>query len=214
MTGRPITTDELIESLSKAPLPPRFSPTTMVCVMIVAIGVSALMWVWQMGVRSDLGTAMLSPVTLTKTLLPALVAGLALHSATRSAYPGARWKVVHLVAPVVAALALFFTALVSVPTPLMAATIIGSTSVKCLTSVTMLSLFPMAGGLSVMRKGATTRPAFSGALVGLAAGAGAAAGYSLACTEDSPLFFVVWYGLAILIAGGMGALVGGRVLKW
>lgn len=44
--------------------------------------------------------------------------------------------------------------------------------------------------------------------------AGVAAGYALHCTEDSPLFFVSWYGLAIAIVGTLGAWLGHRFLRW
>ena len=61
---------------------------------------------------------------------------------------------------------------------------------------------------------APTRPVLTGALLGVAIGAGVAAGYALHCIEDSPLFFVSWYGLAIGIVGGVGGLLGHRLLRW
>jgi hypothetical protein len=51
-------------------------------------------------------------------------------------------------------------------------------------------------------------------LAGLAVAAGAATGYSLFCVQDNPLFFVTWYGAAIVIVAGLCALAGGRVLRW
>ncbi|MBD3765305.1 MAG: DUF1109 family protein, partial [Rhodobacterales bacterium] len=44
--------------------------------------------------------------------------------------------------------------------------------------------------------------------------AGVAAGYALHCTEDSPLFFVLWYGLGILVPTLAGAWLGRRLLAW
>jgi hypothetical protein len=38
--------------------------------------------------------------------------------------------------------------------------------------------------------------------------------YSLVCTEDSPLFYVTWYGLGILLVAGLGAALGARLLRW
>ncbi len=38
--------------------------------------------------------------------------------------------------------------------------------------------------------------------------------YSIHCTEDSPLFYAVWYMLAILGASALGALLGSRLLRW
>ncbi|HBT01009.1 MAG TPA: hypothetical protein DEB47_14365 [Citreicella sp.] len=71
-----------------------------------------------------------------------------------------------------------------------------------------------AAGLALLRRGAPTRPVLSGALTGLAASAGTAAGYALHCTEDSPLFYVSWYGLALCLASALGAWLGHRHLRW
>jgi hypothetical protein len=92
--------------------------------------------------------------------------------------------------------------------------IMGQTALACLVSVTVLSALPLAVGLWLMRHGAPTRPALSGALLGLAAGAGVTAGYALHCPDDSPLFFVLWYGLAMCLPTGFGALLGHRFLRW
>ena len=51
-------------------------------------------------------------------------------------------------------------------------------------------------------------------LAGLAAGVVATAIYSLFCTEDSPLFYSLWYSLGICISIGLGALAGRRWLRW
>ena len=42
----------------------------------------------------------------------------------------------------------------------------------------------------------------------------ATAVYAFHCTEDSPLFYAVWYVLAILAVTAVGALVGARALRW
>jgi hypothetical protein len=34
------------------------------------------------------------------------------------------------------------------------------------------------------------------------------------CTEDDPLFFITWYGAAILTLALLGALLGRKLLKW
>ena len=57
-------------------------------------------------------------------------------------------------------------------------------------------------------------PGLSGALAGLLAGGVGAARYAIHCTEDSPLFYATWYGIAILLATGIGAVAGRRVLRW
>ena len=57
-------------------------------------------------------------------------------------------------------------------------------------------------------------PSSTARLAGLVAGGAAAGVYSLHCTEDSPLFYGVWYVLAILAVAAVGALAGARVLRW
>ena len=72
----------------------------------------------------------------------------------------------------------------------------------------------LAGTLWALRGGASTRPALTGAVAGLLSGGAAAVVYSMHCTEDSPLFYAVWYVLAILAVTVAGALLGSRVLRW
>ena len=78
----------------------------------------------------------------------------------------------------------------------------GETSRFCFVWVTLMALPPLAGALWALRGGASTRPTLSGALAGLLAGGAGAALYAIHCTEDSPLFYAVWYGLAILARDG------------
>ena len=42
----------------------------------------------------------------------------------------------------------------------------------------------------------------------------AAALYAAHCTDDSPLFVVVWYSAAIALVTMIGALIGPRVLRY
>jgi hypothetical protein len=71
------------------------------------------------------------------------------------------------------------------------------------------------GSLLVMlRRGATTAPAKAGFVAGLAGAGFAAAVYALHCTEDSPLFYVTWYGLAIMGVAIVSAMIGARSLRW
>ena len=90
----------------------------------------------------------------------------------------------------------------------------GNSAGLCLLSITLLSIPALVLGLMLFRRGASVRPALTGALIGLAVSASATTGYALHCNEDSPLFFVLWYGLAILICTGAGALAGSRLLRW
>jgi len=214
MTRKRITTEEFIAGLAISPVPTAFAAAPMVLLFLAVTALGAAVWIVLMGLRPDIGSALLEPVTLAKTLLTALLSGCALWLAIRSARPGVRPGLPLLLAPLPVAAVLVALAVADTQVPLLAPTLIGGTALKCLSAVTALSLLPIVTGLVFLKDGASTSPARTGALLGLAAGAGAAAGYSLACTEDSPLFYVTWYGLAIIAAGGIGALAGWRLLRW
>jgi hypothetical protein len=68
--------------------------------------------------------------------------------------------------------------------------------------------------LWTLRRGATTAPRLAGALAGLAGSGLAAAIYTLHCTENSPLFYVTWYGLGIVVVTLVSAAIGKRYLRW
>ena len=90
----------------------------------------------------------------------------------------------------------------------------GQSNGQCVGFISVMALPLLAGALWALRRGASTRPALSGALAGLLSGGAAAIVYSMHCTEDSPLFYAVWYMLAILGATALGALLGSRLLRW
>jgi hypothetical protein len=70
------------------------------------------------------------------------------------------------------------------------------------------------GLLWSFRRLAPTRLRAAGAAAGLAAGAWAAAVYCLHCPEVSAIFVLTWYSLGILLAAGVGALLGPRLIRW
>lgn len=207
-------TEELIAALASAPLPP--APAAgRAAVLLLGAGLAGIaLYLGSMGVRPDLLAALSAPVTLAKTLLPLVLLAVALPAALRLTRPGAAVRLWPLAVPLALSLLLVVLAALSAPPGQILRLVIGQTAVKCLSSITLLSLVPIVLATLVLRRGAPTRPVLAGAMVGLAAGACAAAGYALTCGEDSPLFYVTWYGGAILAATGLGALVGGRLLRW
>jgi hypothetical protein len=70
------------------------------------------------------------------------------------------------------------------------------------------------GLLWSFRQFAPTQLRAAGAAAGLAAGAWAATIYGLHCPEASALFVLTWYSLGIIAAGGAGALLGPRLMRW
>jgi hypothetical protein len=93
-------------------------------------------------------------------------------------------------------------------------TLLGDSWLRCPADVFLLSLPTLALALWAMRGLAPTRLSEAGFAAGVLAGAAGAAGYALSCLEVSPAFIGVWYTLGIALAGGLGAWLGPRVLRW
>jgi hypothetical protein len=80
--------------------------------------------------------------------------------------------------------------------------------------VLTLSIPIFVGLLWAFRRLAPTRLRAAGAAAGLAAGAWAATIYCLHCPEASAIFVLTWYSLGILLAAGIGALLGPKLMRW
>jgi hypothetical protein len=92
--------------------------------------------------------------------------------------------------------------------------LVGANAWRCLATVPLLSVLPLAAGLVALSRGAPLSPAAAGASAGLTAGAAGALIYATVCPDDSPLFLAVWYGLAVGAVTAAGALAGRRFLRW
>ncbi len=90
----------------------------------------------------------------------------------------------------------------------------GGSWMICPWLVLTLAVPIFAGLLWSFRKLAPTRLRAAGATAGLAAGAWSAMLYCLHCPEASALFVLTWYSLGIVLAAGVGALLGPRWLRW
>jgi hypothetical protein len=84
----------------------------------------------------------------------------------------------------------------------------------CVGAIVLLSLPALALILGVLRTGAPTRPIVAGTAAGLMSGALGAAAYAVSCKNDGGLFVAIWYSTAVVIMGGLGTVVGRRVLSW
>jgi hypothetical protein len=90
----------------------------------------------------------------------------------------------------------------------------GHSWLRCPWGVLGLSLPALAGSFWALRGLAPTRPHAAGLACGLFAGALGAAGYALACTEQSVTFIALWYSAGIAMSGALGAALGPRLLRW
>ncbi len=208
------STAELIRQLAASPAPQPFR-TGMVAGGMLAVLLMSLVAFWLVfGLRTDLAGAWLLLPVQAKTVLPLVLSVLALWFALASSRPDGQIVLWPLAAPALLGLLLVFQRLGQRAEGSLLTEVLGQTAFACLTSITVLSALPLGLGIVMLRRAAPTRPAMTGALAGVAAGAGAVAGYALHCTEDSPLFFVVWYGLAICIVACCGGWLGHRYLRW
>lgn len=167
-------------------------------------------------IRSGYFNLITEPVIALKQLTPLLVAITSVPLGIMLLRPEARLSFKAL--PLVVALLILPILAVSTLVPLSedsrSLVMLGDGFYQCLISIVGLSIGLLAAQTLVLRRGAVTQPGGAGAIAGLAAGAIAAIIYAFICTEDSPGFYGLWYSVAILISGSIGALVGKRFLKW
>lgn len=134
----------------------------------------------------------------------------------RLSVPGARLGA----APVAAALVVIAMVALGVGQILFAAPAerlalwLGYTWKICSPLILLLALPIYACLIAAIRRLAPTRLTLTGAAAGFAAGALAATLYSLHCPEPAAAFVATWYTLGIAAATALGALTGGRLLRW
>ncbi|MBS0253683.1 MAG: DUF1109 domain-containing protein [Proteobacteria bacterium] len=116
--------------------------------------------------------------------------------------------------PVVALAAIGVVEMAQVPPSHWRAMWLGQTWMVCPWLILALSTPLFIGLLWSFRRMAPTRLGLAGAAAGLASGALGAMLYCLHCPEMSAIFVLTWYTLGILMAAGIGALLGPRLLRW
>ena len=169
----------------------------------------------QLGIRPDLNIAVVSPLVAWKWLLPGLLVAAGISLALALSHPEGRprkaWWVA-MMAAIFGATLFVCRAVILPPTDWMAA-IKGHSMLICFASIFGIGIAGLLGGLAALRRGASTRPGLSGLALGLASGGSAAILYALHCNQDDPMFFVTWYGSAILAVGLVGLISGRRALR-
>ena len=184
--------------------------------LVLAVPVSTVLFLANMGVRPDVMTAMNNPLFDLKfvvTIALAVVAiAISLHLSRPEASLG-RWA--WLLAIPVGLLGIGMMGEMMMPNRApMATRLIGSNSKICLTAIPLLSLPLLAAALVALRRGAPSRPAVTGAFAGVLSAGLAATLYAAHCTDDSPMFVATWYTIAIGFVAAIGALAGSRVLRF
>ncbi|MGL5010602.1 MAG: NrsF family protein [Paracoccaceae bacterium] len=209
-------TDDLIRTLAADTVLPRPLGISLMLGLIPSLAL-AIVAVWiGLGFRPDLTASLAVPVSVIRILLTAGLGIAAMRIALLLARPEGRDVARLWPLAVVGAVAagLFIWAYVTTPAEARQMATVGKTMVTCLVTIPLLSVLPVAAILFTLHRGATTAPALAGFAAGLAGSGMAAAIYALHCTEDSPLFYVTWYGLAIMAVTLVSTAVGARLLRW
>ncbi|MFK0166567.1 NrsF family protein [Rhizobium sp. NPDC090279] len=183
---------------------------------IAATLIAGIVFFSAIGFRVDIDTAIETGRFLFKfviTIALAMSAGAVLIRIGRPGIPTGRLAL-GLLLPVVLMVGAAIFELTVMPPETWAVRMIGHNSRLCLTIIPFLSLGPLACFLLALRHGAPERPALAGAIAGLAASGIAATFYAANCDDDSPLFVLLWYPIAISLVAAIGALIGDRILRW
>ncbi|PTV97365.1 hypothetical protein C8J27_101480 [Rhodobacter aestuarii] len=210
----PDQTDAFIAQLAAQPTPAPLRPARAVALTLAGLLAGLCVLYAILGLRADLVFALVHPLIAAKTLLPLILGVLALGAVFASTRPAQRVTLWPLALPLVVALGLFVARVLVTPADQWKTEFLGQTVGACLLSISLLSLLPLGLGFFALRRGAATKPTLTGALAGLAVGAFAVVGYSLHCIEDSPMFYVPWYGVGIALSTVLGAAAGRRLLRW
>ena len=210
-------TDDLIDALAADRVRPSMAPRVAVLWAVISGAIMAgILFAIVMGYRSDIAQAaetyrFLFKFVLTLTLATSAIA-LVLRVLRPEAVLGrALWFIALAPAMLVAAaLAELFV----MPSSTWLPRLIGTNVRFCLTMIPLLSVAPLLAFFAALRQGAPANPGLAGALAGLGAGGIAATLYASHCTDDSPLFVIVWYPIAIGFVTLVGYLAGRRWLRW
>jgi len=210
-------TDQLIRTLAADNAQhPRPVGVVLALALLAAAPVSVALFFAVLGVRPDVMTAMRNPffdLKFVVTLALAISAiALSLHlSRPEASLRGWSWLLLIPVGILVAGIGSEMMLTQRLP---MMTRLIGSNAKICLSSIPLISLPLLVAALIGLRHGAPARPAVAGAIAGLLSSGLAATLYAAHCTDDSPLFVATWYTLATALVTAIGALAGGKMLRF
>jgi hypothetical protein len=209
-------TEALIEALAADTKIERPILGTLVLWLVPAIALAAMAIHLVLGFRDDLLMSLFTPLSVMRFALTAALGLIGVRLALLLARPEGRGlaRLWPLAAVAAVALGLLVWAYFATPAGGRQMALVGKTMVTCLVTIPLLSILPVTAILMSMRNGATTAPALAGFVAGVAGSGFASMVYAMHCTEDSPLFYVTWYGIAIMMVAVVSTLIGSRVLRW
>jgi len=211
-------TPELVEALS-SDLPP-IGPHAVEARLARGIGVGAAvsflaMWMW-LGFRPDLSSAAMTADYWMKFAYTLALAVFAFWAIDRLARPARTAGLPSLgLALVVAVLfAIAIAQLMASPPGARHHLMMGSSASVCPWRIAALSLPIFVGTFWSLRALAPTRLVLAGAIAGLGSGALGAWVYAFHCDESAMPFVAIFYTLAMVLMGAVGAALARRILRW
>lgn len=182
--------------------------------LLVGLAVAAVLVALGLGVRPDIGVAPM-PVMM-KAGFSALAAAAILPLALQLMKPGRPlgWRIGAVALFVALCAGATFIALMGETPEARMRAWTGGGFPWCIVLVPVLAAPTAAGLLWLMRAFAPTRLTMAGAAIGALAGGVGAMAYAMYCPVDSVAFVTTWYVLAIALCAALGALIGGRLLRW
>lgn len=209
-------TDDLIRALAADARPVRSFASTLALALVFGVVAAACVFAWRLSPRPGLLALLGEWRLLLKFAVTLSLAASAVVLALRLSQPGATVARAAraLLLPVLLLAAGVAAELATTPAAAWGAELVGRYAIYCATLIPMIAAPALGALLLALRRGAPTRPTLAGAAAGLAAGGIGAALYALHCVDDSPLFLLAWYSIAVAVVTAAGALVGSRLLRW
>jgi hypothetical protein len=212
-----VKTDDLIETLVKDRGSPSLRPRVAALYALLAGGVIAgILFMLITDPRPDLAQAAGTYRVLFKVFASLALAASAFALVLQAFRPEAsfgRWLWLVALAPVML-LGAVLAELLVMPSSTWLSRMIGISPLFCFFALCLLSIGPLLAFLAALRSGAPANPGLAGALAGLVSGGIGAALFVMHCPNDSPLFVILWYSLAIGLVTLVGYLAGRRWLTW
>lgn len=209
-------TEYLIKGLSADQTPAMPMDRTWVLALGAGVAIAAVTFFVLLGLRPDFADAMETARFVFKFVLTGILAATAWFAVRALSIPGASSRgamLALLIAPVLLVIAAFADMMI-LPEGERMARMIGKNNFLCLIAIPAIGLVPLGVFIAALRHGAPQDPGRAGMAAGILAGGVAAFFYAAHCTDDSPLFVVIWYTIAIGILAVVGAMAGNRILRW
>lgn len=211
-----MTTDDLIRAMAADGHVGRKPRMMLLVALLPAMAIVAILFFTRIGFRDDIDTALRTIRFLFKfvVIVPLAVAAIGVLFRSAGPIPGLGPWARLLPLPLLLLGAGAAAELLAIPRSDWMIRLIGSNAVNCMTLIPLLASGPLVIFIGALKSGAPVDPGLSGAMAGLAASSLAAVFYAMNCFDDSPLFVITWYPLAVLGVMTAGYLAGVRYLRW